>query len=187
MTLYDLSAYNLFDWILAGVTIVSIVVSALRGFIREALALTAWGVAIWLAYLYAVDISGYLAPHIHTPSVRLALTVIGVFVVVLLCSALIRVFLIFIIYSSGLGVLDHLLGAIFGLLRGVVIAMLTVILLHTINFDQDSWWKKSVLVPYIDQLIDEVPKHMPKEISRVMNKYIPSLDWSQKRYVSASN
>lgn len=184
MSWYDIGSYNLFDWFVAGVIIISVVVSTIRGFVREALALTAWGVAAWLAYLYSVEISGYLEPHIHTPSARLALTVIGVFVIVLILSALLRVMILYIIQSIGLSVLDHLLGSVFGFLRGMVISMLLAILLHSLNLDEDDWWKRSVLAPYLDHLIAQVPEHLPATLSKMYHRYFPSIQLNQTQGVS---
>lgn len=178
MSWYDIGSYNLFDWFIAGIIIISVVVSAIRGFVREALALTAWGVAAWLAYLYSVEISGYLSPHIQAPSARLALTVIGVFVIVLILSALLRVMILYLIQAIGLSVLDHLLGSIFGLVRGMVISMLLAILLHSLHLDEDTWWKRSVLAPYLDHLIAQVPKHLPDALSAIYQRYLPGVDVS---------
>lgn len=170
--MFDFISYNWFDWSIVGVCIVSMVVSMLRGFVREALALTAWGVAIWIAYAYAYPFSDYLIPHISTPSIRIAVTVIGVFVVVLLCSSMLRVMLLFVIQASGLRAIDHVLGAIFGLIRGMVIVVLMVVLLQKIHFSEDDWWKKSVLVPHVKKLVNEVPKHLPKKLSSLWTSYL---------------
>ena len=64
--------------------------------------------------------------------------------------------ILYLIQAVGLSVLDHLLGSIFGLVRGMVISMLLAILLHSLHLDEDTWWKRSVLAPYLDHLIAQV-------------------------------
>lgn len=176
MSWLDFQAYNLFDWLIAAVVVLSVVVSTIRGFVREALALTAWGIAIWLAYIYAVDFSEYLSPHIHTPSVRLGITVIGMFAVVLIASAVLRVLILYMISACGLGFLDHILGSIFGFVRAGVILLLFVILMQTMHLNQDNWWKSSVLVPTIEALAQKVPSEVPKKIMQMFDGFSESIN-----------
>ncbi|MDA9832419.1 CvpA family protein [Gammaproteobacteria bacterium] len=175
MSGWDFQAYNLFDWLIMAVVILSVVVSTIRGFVREALALTAWGIAIWLAYIYAVDVSEYLSPHIHAPSVRLGVTVIGMFAVVLIASAVLRVLILYIISACGLGFLDHFLGSLFGFVRALVILLLFVLLMQTLHLNQDNWWKKSVLVPMIESVVDKVPSQLPAKTMKMLNAFVSTV------------
>ncbi|MBM4211316.1 MAG: CvpA family protein [Gammaproteobacteria bacterium] len=171
MSWFDLQAYSLFDWLIIAIFLLSVVVSTMRGFVREALALTAWGIAIWLAYIYAVDVSEYLSPHIASPSVRLGLTVIGMFAMVLIASVVLRVMILYAISVCGLSFLDHILGSIFGFIRATVILLLFVILMQTVHLNQDSWWKDSVLLPYIEALAEKVPSQVPQKVMQILNGF----------------
>ena len=87
--------------------------------------------------------------------------------------------ILYIIQSIGLSVLDHLLGSVFGFLRGMVISMLLAILLHSLHFDEDEWWKRSVLAPYLDHLIAQVPEHLPEKLSKMYHRYFPAAQLNQ--------
>ena len=97
--MFDFISYNWFDWSIVGVCIVSMVVSMLRGFVREALALTAWGVAIWIAYAYAYPFQITSFPYFYALNKNCSHG--NWRVVVLLCSSMLRVMLLFVIQASG--------------------------------------------------------------------------------------
>ena len=52
--------------------------------------------------------------------------------------------------------MDRLLGAAFGLLRGVVIVGLGVMALEFLGLDQDGWWQDARLRPYAEQVATAV-------------------------------
>jgi len=45
---------------------------------------------------------------------------------------------------------DRAVGGLFGLLRGFVMAGLLVMLCHAVRLDGESWWHRSLLVPYAE-------------------------------------
>jgi membrane protein required for colicin V production len=48
----------------------------------------------------------------------------------------------------GLGVMDRVLGLLFGVLRGIVIVGLMVIGGELLHMNHEEWWTRSKLVPY---------------------------------------
>ena len=86
----------------------------------------------------------------------------------------------------------------------MVIVVLMVVLLQKIHFSEDDWWKKSVLVPHVKKLVNEVPKHLPQEIiifvDKTSNSFVVTglchkslsilllkVKWVQLRAVSQNN
>jgi membrane protein required for colicin V production len=51
-------------------------------------------------------------------------------------------------HYSPFGNIDRMLGILFGLLRGAVIVGLFAILGQLVKLDEESWWKRSTLMPY---------------------------------------
>ncbi len=62
---------TVFDYAVLFIIGVSILLSVMRGFLREVMALLAWVVAFWVANLYTAQFAPLLPPSIPTPELRL--------------------------------------------------------------------------------------------------------------------
>ena len=60
------------DYAILTIIGISALISILRGFIREALSLLGWIVAIWVSMSFAEDVAALLVDKISVPSVRIA-------------------------------------------------------------------------------------------------------------------
>ncbi len=125
-----------------------------RGLVREAFSLLAWILAWWVARHGAVLLRPLLAPWIHTPSLRLAAAFLCLFVATWLLATLIGYALQAFLGHIGLGWSDRLLGALFGVARGVLIAIVALILLAP-YLHRDPWWKAS---PWVATLMRFAPE-----------------------------
>jgi membrane protein required for colicin V production len=57
----------------------------------------------------------------------------------------------YFVSQSGLSLMvDRVLGAVFGALRGVTLVALVVMLAHAVQLDQVRWWSGSALLPYAE-------------------------------------
>ena len=122
---------------------------------REALALGSWVVAIIVARWLADPVAAQLAQVIEVASVRHVVAYAGIIVATLIACGLLTRILVHLIKASGLSATDRLLGMLVGLLRGGLIVVLCVAVLHYWSpVSQDAWWQTSVLVPYVLHLIE---------------------------------
>ena len=136
------------DYVIAAVIVLSAVIGAVRGFLREAIALATWLVALFLAW----HLAGRLAPHLGgllaAPQVRIwAARVIIAALVLLVGMALGAIIAHFVRLSIFSGT-DRFLGFLFGAARGVVLFGVFVILAELLHLDTEGWWRHSILVPY---------------------------------------
>ncbi len=125
-----------------------------RGLVREAFSLLAWILAWWVARHGAAAVRPVLSPWIHTPSLRLAAAFLCLFVVTWLVATLIGYALQAFLGHIGLGWSDRWLGALFGVARGVLIAIVALILLSP-YLHRDPWWKAS---PWVATLMHFAPE-----------------------------
>lgn len=136
------------DYILIIVLALSTVLSLFRGFVKEAMSLAGWVIAIWVAWKFSPQLAGGLTGLIETDLVRLwaarALLMIGVLMGTGIVSWLISTAL----DQTGLTGTDRSIGMLFGFARGVVLVGLLLVLLEYMGFDQTAWWKGSKLIPY---------------------------------------
>ena len=71
-----------------------------------------------------------------------------------LAGGLTTALLSYLLDQTGLTGTDRLLGGLFGLGRGAVLAAILVIALQFTGFDQDPWWAESKLIPYTDPIAE---------------------------------
>jgi membrane protein required for colicin V production len=118
--------------------------------VRELISLLTWIAALLLAWDYA----GLLEPHlggvlaedmVRTWAAR-ALIFIGVLLIGTGIGALINHFMRSSIFSG----LDRLGGAIFGVLRSLVIIGLVVMLMHALRLTGEPWWRASRVRPFAE-------------------------------------
>ncbi|MGB1883221.1 MAG: CvpA family protein, partial [Gammaproteobacteria bacterium] len=81
---------NWVDGAVIGIVLISVLVSVLRGFVREVLSLLAWIAAFWVASAYAVPASELLAPYVTIESARVVLAFVGVLIVTLIAVGIIN-------------------------------------------------------------------------------------------------
>jgi membrane protein required for colicin V production len=139
---------NLADYIVLAVIVLSAIVGAIRGFVREAIALCAWIVALFLAWHFSDLIEPHLGGLLAGSDVKpWAARVIIVALVLLIGAALGAIVGHYMRLSMFSGV-DRFLGLLFGAARGVVLIGVFVILGQLLKLDGEPWWRHSTLLPY---------------------------------------
>jgi membrane protein required for colicin V production len=71
-----------------------------------------------------------------------------ILILVLLVGWVVGMLLGYFTRSLGLGVMDRVIGLLFGILRGMVLVGLLVIGAELLHLNQEPWWNRSKLVPY---------------------------------------
>ncbi len=151
------------DWFLIAALVVSIVIGIIRGFTREILGLVSWIVAIVAALLLAPSAVDWLESYVSTPSLRIASSYALVFFVVLVLGAIVTSIVSMLVRKSALSGFDRMVGGGFGLIRGVLIAVVAVWLVGLTPARQDPWWKESMLIPRLEWLADGFRSLMPEK------------------------
>ncbi len=143
------------DYVIVAVVGMSVVLGAFRGFVREAVALLAWLVGIWLAWRHSAFLYPYFGGLIESPAQKAWAARVIVLLLVLLAGALIGAILAWVTHTAaGLSVVDRLLGLLFGLTRGAVVVGLAVLVGQALKLDGEPWWKKSQLMPYAEYVAE---------------------------------
>ncbi len=120
---------SILDWVIVLVIIFSVVQAISSGFVREFFAF-AGVIAGYLiaAWEYPV-VARFYARFVNTPWPAQIAAFFTVFVVVVILAGIIGGFSSRIVRGVGLRWFDRLLGAVFGLLRGVVVSVIVVMAL----------------------------------------------------------
>lgn len=141
-----------FDYIILIVLLASTGVGAFRGFFREALSLTTWIIAVWVAWKFPHAFDALLGGVLSDPVIKLWAGRFLTFVAIVLVGGVITAVVAMVIKSAGLSSSDRSLGMLFGLVRGVLLVGLLVILAEVLELPSEQWWKDSMLVPYVQPI-----------------------------------
>ena len=151
------------------IVLISTIISALRGFTKDAISLSAWV----LAFVIAIGLSDRLAlilpQAIENPKLRLGIAVSILFIATLMMGYLANFLLAGVIDLLRMRSLDKSLGVLFGLLRGLVIICLLLILGAFIGLNETAWWHRSSLVPLIQVLLEMLAPLFPDNFAQYMN------------------
>jgi membrane protein required for colicin V production len=142
------------DVLIVLIVLGSTVVGLLRGFIREAVSLAFWVIAIWAAWKMGPLVVPHLGGLLADPSVAPWVGRLVVLVLVLLIGWIVGMLLSYFTHSIGLGVMDRGMGLLFGLMRGAVLVGLMIIAGELLHLNHEDWWNRSKLVPYGETLGD---------------------------------
>lgn len=141
------------DWLILAVVGVSVAVSLWRGLMREVLSLTAWVAAFAVAIVFADAVAQWLAALVDVPSVRRILAFGGLFLLTLFVGGLVNLLVARLLETTGLTGTDRLLGAAFGVARGMAVVTVLVLVVGFVPaLHEDPWWSQSLLLPYFRDL-----------------------------------
>lgn len=141
---------NWADWTILAVVGLSSLVGLTRGFIREAMSLAVWVLAVAVAFFFSEALAQRMVDAIATPSLRQMAAFGLLFVVTMVLGSMLSRLLSQLVKAAGLKGFDRVLGAGFGLLRGVIITLVVLVFAPSIiKVDQDPWWHESSLIPYV--------------------------------------
>ena len=136
------------DHLFAIIVLVSGAGGFFLGFIRESLALASWLIGLWLAWHFAYIVNPWLGGALAEPGVREWTGRAIVLLLVLLFGALVgSIVSHFARRAVGLAAMDRILGAAFGLARGVVAIGLLVLAGRAANLDVEPWWARTHSMP----------------------------------------
>ena len=161
----SLGQLNWADYTLIAVVVLSALISLLRGFVREAMALLGWVAAVWIVLTFTAPVSSLFAEHIDVPSMRLATAAIVLFVGTLILSGVVVYLIGLLVDKTGLSGTDRVLGIVFGAARGVIIAAVLVTLAGLTPMPRDPWWQQSVLLPHLEQVAVRLRALLPEGLS----------------------
>jgi membrane protein required for colicin V production len=147
---------NSADYVIVAVILLSAVVGAARGFLREAISFAAWVIALFVAWHFSDLVEPHLGGLLAAADVRpWAARVIIVLLLLVLGSVVGAVLAHFVRLSIFSGT-DRLLGFVFGLLRGFVLLGVFVILGQLLRLQGEQWWGHSTLIPYGESIANGV-------------------------------
>jgi membrane protein required for colicin V production len=157
------------DWILLAVLGLSFLLGIWRGLVHEVLSLAGWIVAFFVSQMYAPRAAAWLPMEGSSQMMRNAAGFVTVLVAVLIATVFLSWLIRKMVSAVGLGPLDRLLGAVFGLLRGLVILLAVTVVVGMTPLHTSQAWQQAQGAPVLQQFLHVLKPVLPADFG----KYLP--------------
>lgn len=153
-----------FDYALIGIVSISVLIGLWRGAVYEVLSILGWP----LAFL----VSRYVAPQlataipIATEQTRVMVSYVVVFVAVLVLWAILAWLFSKLGKAVGLGLVDGMLGAVFGLLRGVLVVIALIWAAGLTHLPEQRFWREAKYSSTAEAIALKAKLWLPDEIAQ---------------------
>ena len=157
---------TVFDYAVLAVVAASLLLGAWRGIVSEALALAAWVIAFFAGRAYAPELAPVLAAWLKDPALQYIAGFAVIVIVVLILAALLRFAASKLLRAIGLGTLDRMLGAMFGVARGVLVVLVCVLIGGLTPLPQQIGWREAWLSAPLETAILAIKPWLPQAVAR---------------------
>ncbi|HKB82416.1 MAG TPA: CvpA family protein [Burkholderiales bacterium] len=157
---------TVFDLIAVLVVALSVGFSIWRGLVREVLALLSWILAFWLAKLFAAVVAGWLPASWSHQGLRIAIGFVAVMLVSIVVLSLVSMLVVHLVKVAGLTASDRALGAVFGLLRGLLIVVALVLLGGMTSEPREAYWRNALFSRPLERMASWAKSWLPEDIAR---------------------
>ncbi|RJG17819.1 CvpA family protein [Massilia cavernae] len=156
---------TIFDYLVLFVLAASVVISTMRGLVKEILSLVSWVTAFVVANAYGASLAAMLPSMVPGEAVRLMVAFVVLFLGVRILMGLLMLAVDALIKAGGLSVADRGLGGLFGLARGIVFVLAAVILCGMTAIPQQAFWKEALLSPMAETGARTVRPFLPAALA----------------------
>ena len=157
---------TVFDYLTLFVLVASVIISTMRGVVREVLSLASWVAAFVVANMYGETLAQWLPAVVPGALTRLIIAFVVLFIGTRLLMGLLIMMCESLIKAGGLSFLDRSLGSLFGFARGMLIVLIAVILCGMTAIPQQPFWKDAMLSPLAEEAARSVKPFLPDEFAR---------------------
>ncbi len=147
-------AFNQIDIVILIITVLSSAFGLWRGLIKEVLSLLTWIAALLVSRVYSEPLAGLMTGVIENDGIRYVSAFAILFVIVMMFGTFLNFLMSKLLNVTGLKLADRLLGAGFGVARGVII-VLVIMFITSMFVSETELWQQSQLVPYGMDLIEK--------------------------------
>jgi membrane protein required for colicin V production len=158
------TALNIFDFCVLGTIGLSALLSFFRGFVREVLSLCTWVGASIITLYFFPTVSHWIAPQVKSPEVASGLAALGLFLTSLIFISIFTGLLLkFVKTGKEVGLLDNMVGLLFGTARGVLLVSIAYFIMTLIIAEKDypDYVKNAATRPYVAESARYVSRLAP--------------------------
>jgi membrane protein required for colicin V production len=155
-----------FDYAVVAVIVLSALVGWWRGFMYELFSLIGWLAAYIVARTYSAGMVPYVPEAVGAVQLREAAAFAALFIVTLIVGALFAWLLARLAKFAGLAGMDSKFGAIFGMLRGMLVVIALVWLGGLTALPQKEFWRDAASSKQLQQAALYAKDYMPENVAK---------------------
>jgi membrane protein required for colicin V production len=157
------AVFTWIDWVVVTVVSASIILSVVRGLVKEVASLAVWVVAVFGASRLAHFPAELLPPWLSAP-LQQTVGFLIVLVLILIIGKLITMALKELVSAAGVGTLDRILGTGFGLARGGLIVIVLSVLAAMTSLPTQPAWKTAKTRSFLELGIRTAAPWLPASV-----------------------
>ncbi len=178
--------WNWLDWAQATIVVVSVAAAVWQGFIRELISIAAVVAGLVVAVLGYHGAAHWFEDLARSPEAARGMAFLALFVGTLIIGILVSMLARKLVQKAGLQWFDRFLGALFGLVRGVVIC--SVILMAMVAFSiKQAAVQNSTLAPYVltgaRAIVAVMPGDLKSQFQNGFEKFRQALTESDRKAI----
>jgi membrane protein required for colicin V production len=158
-----MGAWNWLDWTFAAIVVASVVAAIIRGFFRELISLASLVIGLVVAATAYTRAAHWFEDLTKSHAIALGLGFLTLFLGTLLLGTLISLLVRKLIKHAGIQWVDRFLGAVFGLVLGVVVDCTLLFVLLTFTIKPEAV-QQSSLAPYVTAGANIISLAMPANL-----------------------
>ena len=144
----------------------SALVGLARGLLFELMSLVGWAVAYFAAQLFSPQVAAYVPIGAPGSALHLGAVFAVTFVAALLVWAVLASLVRMLVRATPLTVIDRLLGAVFGGLRGLLLLLAVATVVSYTPTLRSQPWQDSAGAAWLGQVITVLKPMLPAEVAR---------------------
>ncbi|TNC97278.1 MAG: membrane protein required for colicin V production [Gallionellaceae bacterium] len=152
-----------FDIAVVAVILLSALLGWWRGFMYELFSLIAWGVAYVVAVTFSEQLVQYVPDAVGSANIRSATAFAALFIVTLIVGSISAWFMTKLAKFAGLTGMDGKFGAMFGVVRGVILVLALVWIGGLTNLPQETWWKNAWSSKPLQEVAFQAKSYVPED------------------------
>lgn len=176
--------WNWLDWVFVLIIFGSVVTALLKGFVAELVSLASVIAALIVAAAYYERVAPLVEGYTRSRDVALGVSFIVLFAAVVVAGALVSAIARRLIRKAELQWFDRFLGAVFGLMRGLLVDCVLLLAMMAFAIAQGAV-RRSVLAPYVTAgsrvIALAMPGGMRRDFSTGFEKFKRALIQTDKK------
>lgn len=157
------------DWLMLGTLFFSMLLGAWRGLVYEVLSVLGWAAAFYLAQWFSPEVAQMLPMKSASEQVRHAVAFVLLFIAVVFAAGLVSSLVKRLVRAIGLRPVDRTLGAAFGVVRGVILLLVTAVVMDLTALKSSPWWQESSGAEVLTATLKGLKPMLPEQFAKYLN------------------
>jgi len=132
------------------------------------LSVLGWVVSFFVAQWFAPDLAARLPVQSAADPVRYAAAFVLIFIAAVFAAGLLAFLIKKLVAAVGLAPVDRVLGAAFGVLRGVVLLLAATVVIDMTALKTSDWWRESKGAPVLAATLKALKPVLPEQFAKYL-------------------